>query len=58
MLASEVQQLQNPMVVTNKLSTTTPLNSTLVSHGLGPEDIEDLDLVKEDIGLKEPIIVL
>lgn len=45
------------MVPKNKLSTTIPLNSEKVSPGLRASNIEDLDLVKEDIWLKEPIIV-
>lgn len=46
----------NPMLDCN-LSTVIPLNSNKICQGLGPERIEDLALIKEDVGLKEPIVV-
>lgn len=56
MIVTEVEHSQNPMVNNNKLSSI-PLAFTKVCSGLGPMNIEVHDLVKEDIGLKEPIIV-
>lgn len=57
MLETEVANMNNPMVNSNELSTTIPLGSTNICLGFGPMNIEEPDLVKEDIGLKEPIIV-
>lgn len=55
--ASYIALLQEQQKNTNNLSTTTPLGSTTCS-GLGPARVEDLDIVKADIGLKEPIIII
>lgn len=56
MLHAKDQQLNNPMLE-GTLSTTTPLSSNKVSLGLGPLNIDELQVVKEDVGLKIPIIV-
>lgn len=56
LLLKECHLMSNPML-DGKLSTTIPLNSNMVSPGLCPMNVEDLHITKEDVGLKNPIIV-
>lgn len=48
--------MANPKINERPLSTTIPLYDSRPCPGLRPANIDDLDLVKEDIGLKQPII--
>lgn len=50
------EALANPKVNDQPLSTTIPMYSTTPCPGLGPDNIDKLGLIKEDVGLKEPII--